>query len=124
MRVRQAPTMSWQESPDIISPKDLSKILGCGIATARNKFDETNFPIIKNMGNLRKADKEAVKLYLQGKNYMEYKARTVSNRIQKEILETLKEIKDIIQNPIASNNNLKNKSFNLKCYISNENEIN
>ncbi len=55
---------------------------------------------------------------------MEYKSRTVSNRIQKEILETLKEIKDIIQNPIASNDKVRNKSFNLKCYISNENEIN
>lgn len=100
------------------------KILGCGIATARSKFDETNFPIIKNMIDLRKADKEAVKLYLQGKDYMEYKARTVSNRIQREILETLKEIKDIIQNPIATNDKARNKSFNLKCYISNENEIN
>lgn len=123
MRVKQSPTMSWQDAPDIISPEDLSKILGCGIATARSKFDETNFPIIKNMGNLRKADKEAVKLYLQGKDYMEYKAKTVSNKIQKEILETLQEIKDIIKNPITSNSNLK-KSFNLKCYISNENEIN
>ena len=53
MRVKQSSTMSWQEAPDIISPEELSKILGCGIATARNKFDETNFPIIKNMGNLR-----------------------------------------------------------------------
>ena len=76
------------------------------------------------MIDLRKADKEAVKLYLQGKDYMEYKARTVSNRIQREILETLKEIKDIIQNPIATNDKARNKSFNLKCYISNENEIN
>ena len=55
---------------------------------------------------------------------MEYKSRTVSNRIQKEILETLNEIRDIIQNPIAANDKVRNKSFNLKCYISNENEIN
>lgn len=124
MKVKHLPTMSWKEAPDIITPEDLSQILGCGIATARNKFDETNFPIIKNMGSLKKADKEAVKLYLQGKDYMEYKSRTVSNRIQKEILETLKEIKDLIQNSnvssIALNDNLDNKSFNLKCYISNE----
>lgn len=57
MKVKQIVTMSWQEAPDIISPEDLSKILGCGIATARNRFAETNFPIIKNMENLRKADK-------------------------------------------------------------------
>lgn len=76
------------------------------------------------MGNLRKADKEAVRLYLQGNDYSEYKSRTVSNRIQKEILETLKEIKDLIQNPIVSNNNLSNKSFCLKCYISNEKDLN
>lgn len=59
MKVKQISTISLEEAPDIISPEDLCKILGCGIATARNKFDETNFPIIKNMGNLRKADKEA-----------------------------------------------------------------
>ena len=73
MKTKQTPTLSWQEAPDIISPEDLSKILGCGIATARNKFDETNFPIIKGLGNLKKADKEAVRLYIQGKEYMEYR---------------------------------------------------
>lgn len=124
MRVKHLPTMSWEEAPDIINAEDLSKILGCGIETARNKFDETNFPIIKGMGNLRKADKEAVRLYLQGKDYSEYKSRTVSNRMQREILETLKEIKDLIQNPIVSDNNLSNKSFCLKCYISNEKDLN
>ena len=128
MKVKQISTMSWEESPDIITPEDLSKILGCGISTARNKFDEVNFQIIKGMGNLRKADKEAVRLYLQGKSYMEYKSKTVSNRIQKEILETLKEIKDLIQDSKVSSNalndNLYNKSFNLKCYISDEKYIN
>ena len=78
MKVKQIVTMSWQEAPDIISPEDLSKILGCGISTARNKFDETNFPIIKNIGNLIKADKEAVWLYIQGREYMEYRAKIVS----------------------------------------------
>lgn len=124
MKTKQTPTLSWQEAPDIISPEDLSKILGCGIATARNKFDETNFPIIKGLGNLKKADKEAVRLYIQGKEYTEYRSKTISNRIQKEILETLKEIKDLVQNSNESsidlNDNLSNKSFSLKCYISNE----
>ena len=124
MKTKQTPTLSWQEAPDIISPEDLSKILGCGIATARNKFDETNFPIIKGLGKLKKADKEAVRLYIQGKEYMEYRSKTISNRIQKEILETLKEIKDLVQNSNESsidlNDNLNNKSFSLKCYISNE----
>lgn len=117
MKVKQLTTMSWQEAPDIITPEDLSKILGCGIATARNKFDEANFPSIKGMGNLKKADKEAVRLYLQGKDYMECRAKTFSNRIQKEILETLKEIKQILENSNTSNvipNKLDNKFFNLK----------
>lgn len=68
MRVRQAPTISWQEAPNIISSEDLAKILGCGIATARNKFDETNFPIIKCLGNLKKADKEAVRYIFKEEN--------------------------------------------------------
>lgn len=123
MKTKQTPTLSWQEAPDIISPEDLSKILGCGIATARNKFDETNFPIIKGLGNLKKADKEAVRLYIQGKEYMKYRSKTISNRIQKEILDTLKKIKNLVQNSNESsidlNDNLNNKSFSLNCYISN-----
>ena len=39
MKIKQKPTMSWLEVPDIITPEDLSKILGCGIETARNKFN-------------------------------------------------------------------------------------
>lgn len=77
MKVKQIVTMSWQEVPDIISPEDLSKILGFGISTARNKFDKTNFSIIKNMGNLKKADKEAVRLYIQGRKYMECSAKII-----------------------------------------------
>lgn len=115
MKTKQTPTLLWQEAPDIISPEDLSKILGCGIATARNKFDETNLPIIKGLGNLKKADKEAARLYIQGREYM---AKTVSNKIQKRILKTLKEIKYLVQNSNLSsidlNNSLNNKSFNLK----------
>ena len=48
--------MSWTKATDIIAPEGLAKMLWCGIATARNKFDETNFPIIKGLGNLKKAD--------------------------------------------------------------------
>lgn len=89
MKTKQIPTMSWEEAPDIISPEDLSKILGCGISTSRNKFDEENFQIIKGIGN------------------------------QKEILEILKEIKYLVPDSnvssIALNDNLNNKSFSLKC---------
>ena len=77
MRVKCQIRMSWTEAPDILTTEDLAKILGCGIATARNKFDETYFPIIKGLGNLKKADKEAVRLYIQGREYMEYREKTV-----------------------------------------------
>lgn len=50
MRVKRKIRMFWTETPDIIPLEDLATILGCRIATARNKFDETNFPIIKNIG--------------------------------------------------------------------------
>lgn len=51
MKIKQKPTMSWLEAPDIIAPEDLSKILGCGIETARNKFNERGFPLINGLGN-------------------------------------------------------------------------
>lgn len=126
MKVKRMPTMSWIEAPDIITPEDLSKILGCGIETSRNKFNEKGFPIIEGLGNLRKADKEAVRLYLQGNIYTEYQSRTVANRMRKEILENLKEIKEILKvsniDNVISKDRLGNKCFNIKCCISDEND--
>ena len=68
MRGRTKPTMTWDEAPDTITPKELSQILGIGIEGARNLFDKVDFPKIskKDIGNIGKADKEAVRLYLQG----------------------------------------------------------
>lgn len=68
MRGDNTPKMSWEEAPDTITPEDLSKILGIGIASARNIFDRTDFPKIPKsiIGNIGKADKEAARLYIQG----------------------------------------------------------
>lgn len=70
MKVKIMPTMSWEEAPDTITPLDLSKILGIGVASSRKLFDSPDFPAIskKIVGNIGKADKEAVRLYLQGFN--------------------------------------------------------
>ena len=35
MRVDSVPTVKWEEAPDVITPKDLSKILGIGVESAR-----------------------------------------------------------------------------------------
>ena len=68
MRGECKPTMTWDEAPDTISPKDLSKILGIGINNARNIFDKSDFPKISKLdiGNIGQADKEATRLYIQG----------------------------------------------------------
>lgn len=68
MRGENTPTMTWEEAPDTISPKELSKILGIGIIGARNIFDKPDFPKISksDIGNIGKADKEAARLYIQG----------------------------------------------------------
>ena len=89
-------TMSWEEAPDIITPEELRKLLDVGIQGARDKFNERGFPRICGLGNIYKADKEAVRLYLQGKDYAEYTTKTVSNKIQREIFETLKDIKEML----------------------------
>lgn len=67
MRVKKQSTMSWAEAPDIITPEDLTKITGLGIQTCRQLFDNPDFPAISKriIGNVGKADKEAVRLYLQ-----------------------------------------------------------
>lgn len=70
MKKKKGKLMHWNEAPDIISPFDLSKITGLGIQTCRKMFDSHNFPAIskKLVGNQGLADKEAVRLYLQGFN--------------------------------------------------------
>ena len=70
MRVSTEPRMKWEEAPDTITPKDLSAILGIGVESARTLFDKNDFPKIskKDIGNTGKADKEAVRLYIQGIN--------------------------------------------------------
>ena len=68
MKTKIEPTMTWEDAPDTITPDELSKILGIGEASARNKFDEKGFPKISGLGNLRKADKNMARLYLQGVN--------------------------------------------------------
>lgn len=68
MRKKKEPSMTWEEAPDTIGPEELAKILGIGEPGARNKFDEKGFPRIPGLGNLRKADKNAARLYIQGIN--------------------------------------------------------
>lgn len=68
MKVKKRTTMTWEEAPDTIGPDELAKILGIGEPNARAKFDEKGFPRIPGLGNLRKADKQVARLYLQGIN--------------------------------------------------------
>lgn len=68
MKKKKEELMNWDEAPDIITPHDLSKITGIGIQSCRKIFDDSKFPLIskKLIGNQYVADKEAVRLYLQG----------------------------------------------------------
>lgn len=59
-------TMTWKDAPDIIGIEEIMKILGIGEPAARELFETKNFPKIEGIGNTRKAEKEAVKLFLQG----------------------------------------------------------
>ena len=52
----------------LFGPEELAKILGIGEPGARKKFDEKDFPRIQGIGSTRKADKNAVRLYIQGIN--------------------------------------------------------
>ena len=77
MKVKLKPTMSWEEASDIIGVEELMKIMGIGEPRASKIFNSKDFPRIPGAG--LKADKEAVRLYLQGfkikenqKNAMEY----------------------------------------------------
>lgn len=68
MKIKKQSILTWNEAPDIITPEDLSKITGLGLQACRKLFDTPSFPSIskKIVGNISKADKAAVRLYLQG----------------------------------------------------------
>lgn len=68
MRCKMKPTLSWEDAPDTIGPMELAKILGVGEPNARAMFDTKGFPRIPGLGVIRKADKQAARLYLQGIN--------------------------------------------------------
>ena len=85
MKKKVTPSMSWEEAPDIITPYELSKILGIGEPGARKKFDEKDFPRIVGLGNLRKADKEAVRLYIQGINIKQNQKETITGLLLFEL---------------------------------------
>ena len=80
-------TMTWEETPDTITPKELSKILGIGIISARKLFDKKDFPKVSktDIGNQGKADKEAVRLYLQGIKVKEQSQASLLNLIYMEL---------------------------------------
>lgn len=82
MRIKRESRMSWQEAPDIISPEDLSNITGIGI-----QFDSPDFPSINKsiIGNTGKADKEAVRLYLQGIKFKNNDKNVLLAMIYKEL---------------------------------------
>lgn len=87
MRVDNKPTMTWDEAPDTISPKELSKILGIGIVSARNIFDKPDFPKIpkSDIGNIGRADKEAARLYIQGVKIKNNPKETILSMIYFEL---------------------------------------
>ena len=84
--------MSWDEVPDVMSPLDLAKILRIGEAAARNKFKEKGFPIIENLGVTPRAEKEAVKLYLQGIKIKENSKEGLLYMILQELRKQNKEV--------------------------------
>ena len=66
MRKKKASTMKWSEAPDTIGVEDLMEILGVGKGQASLIFNQKNFPKIPGIESTLKADKEAVRLFLQG----------------------------------------------------------
>lgn len=87
MRIKKESKMSWKEAPDIISPEDLSNITGIGIQSCRKLFDSPDIPSINKsiIGNTGKADKEAVRLYLQGIKFKNNDKNVLLVMIYKEL---------------------------------------
>lgn len=78
-------TMTWEDAPDTITPVELAQILGIGENAARQKFDEKGFPRIPGLGNIRKADKNAARLYIQGINIKENQKEAINSMLLFEL---------------------------------------
>lgn len=84
-------TLTWDNAPDTITPYDLAKILGCGENTARNIFNQKNFPRIPCTGVKQIADKQMAHLWIRGFNNYNPTSVTLLNilevleRIEKQI---------------------------------------
>ena len=57
--------MKWEEAPDILTPADLSQILGVGKNVSESMYHIKTFPKIQGTNKLI-ADKEAVKYWCMG----------------------------------------------------------
>lgn len=97
--------MTWEEAPDTITPIELSMILGIGEPGARSKFEEKDFPRIPGLGNIRKADKQAVRLYLQGFNIKANPKETTNTLILfelKKLNNNLEKMKGVEENVLLN----------------------
>lgn len=85
MKTKIEASLTWDEAPDTIGPTELAKILGVGEPSARAKFDEKGFPRIRGLGNTRKADKNAARLYIQGINIKDNQKDTMTGLLLFEL---------------------------------------
>lgn len=83
--IKVKPTLTWDEAPDTITPVELAQILGVGTPNARQKFDEKGFPRIQGLGKIRKADKNAARLYIQGINIKENQKEAINSMLLFEL---------------------------------------
>lgn len=85
MKKKTVSTMTWENAPDTIGVEDLMKLLGVGKNCASNIFNSKGFPKIEGVGTSLKADKEAVRLFIQGFKIKENQKGTLEYMILLEL---------------------------------------
>ena len=85
MKQTKKPTLTWENAPDIIGVHELKEILGVGKNYASEIFNNKGFPKIEGIGVSLRADKEAVRLYMQGFRFKENSKSTVDYMILLEL---------------------------------------
>ena len=83
------PSLSWNDAPDILTPKHLSQLLGVGIKKANEIFNSREFPLLSENVTKRGAYKYSVAKFLG----IEIEKETSKNedmvKILQQILDTL-----------------------------------
>lgn len=86
------PSLSWDEAPDILTPKHLAELLGVSTKKANEIFNSREFPILSENVSKKGAYKYSVAKFLG----IEIQKEKKENSVNEDVVSILREILDTL----------------------------